>query len=137
MAENDGNSRNGSYGNALGGHKAASSNASQADRPIGIVGIVRVTSQATDSGGFRNFLLFFLVIDVFIGVFNLLPVLPFDGGHVAIATYERLRSFGGRRYRADAAKMMPVLYAMLLLLAFVFLTTTWLDIFRPVHVSPP
>jgi membrane-associated protease RseP (regulator of RpoE activity) len=126
-----------SYGNALGGHKAAPTNSSRADRPIGIVGIVRVTSQATDSGGLRNFLLFFLVIDVFIGVFNLLPVLPFDGGHVAIATYERVRSFGGRRYRADAAKMMPVLYAMLLLLAFVFLTTTWLDIFRPVHVTPP
>jgi hypothetical protein len=44
---------------------------------------------------------------------------------------------GGHRYRADVAKMMPVLYFMVLLLAFVFLTTTWLDIFRPVHVTPP
>jgi hypothetical protein len=56
---------------------------------------------------------------------------------VAIATYERLRSSRGRPYRADAAKMMPVLYAMLLLLAFVFITTTWLDIFRPVHLNTP
>jgi membrane-associated protease RseP (regulator of RpoE activity) len=125
-----------SYGNALGGH-ASSNGTTQADRPIGIVGIVRVTSEATSSGGLRNFLLLFLGIDVFIGVFNLLPVLPFDGGHVAIATYERVRSLGGRRYRADVAKMMPVLYLMVLLLAFVFLTTTWLDIFRPVHVTPP
>jgi membrane-associated protease RseP (regulator of RpoE activity) len=121
-----------SYGNALTGHKA-STPAAQADRPIGIVGIVRVTSQATQTGGVRNFLLFFLLIDVFIGVLNLLPVLPFDGGHVAIATYERLRSFGGRRYRADVSKMMPVLYAMLLVVAFVFITTTWLDIVHPVH----
>jgi membrane-associated protease RseP (regulator of RpoE activity) len=125
-----------SYGNALGGH-ASSNGSTQADRPIGIVGIVRVTSEATSSGGLRDFLLLFLGIDVFIGVFNLLPVLPFDGGHVAIATYERLRSTGGHRYRADVAKMMPVLYFMVLLLAFVFLTTTWLDIVRPVHMTPP
>ena len=40
-------------------------------------------------------------------------------------------------YSGELLSVRNLLYAMLLLLAFVFLTTTWLDIFRPVHVSPP
>ena len=39
------------------------------------------------------------------------PVLPFDGGHAAIATYERIRSRNGRRYHADVSKMVPVAMA--------------------------
>ena len=40
------------------------------------------------------------------------PLLPFDGGHAAIATYERLRSRRGQApYRADVAKMIPVAMA--------------------------
>ena len=41
------------------------------------------------------------VVNVLIGILNLMPLLPLDGGHVAIATYERIRSIGGRRYMAD------------------------------------
>mgnify|MGYP001240504806 CR=1 FL=1 len=33
----------------------------------------------------------FVAINLAIGVFNLIPMLPFDGGHIAIATYERIR----------------------------------------------
>ena len=39
------------------------------------------------------------MLNVFIGIFNLVPLLPLDGGHVAIATYEKIRSMlrgGGR-----------------------------------------
>ena len=37
-------------------------------------------------------------VNVFIGVLNLVPLLPLDGGHVAIAIYERIRSMRGRRH---------------------------------------
>ena len=58
------------------------------------------------------------MINIFIGLFNLVPLLPFDGGHVAIATYERIRESrrGGRRYLADVAKLLPLTYAVVLVL---------------------
>jgi membrane-associated protease RseP (regulator of RpoE activity) len=68
---------------------------------------------------------------VFVGLFNLVPLLPFDGGHAAIATYERLRSRRGRRYRADVSKMMPVVVGVLSLLAFLLFTGLYLDIAKP------
>jgi len=122
------------YASTLAGGQSGSAQA-DANRPVGIVGAVSVASQFTGTQGLRGFLLIFIQIVVFIGVFNLLPVLPFDGGHVAIATYERIRS-RGRRYYADAAKMMPVMYAVLLLVLLIFVTTNYLDITHPVHVTP-
>jgi membrane-associated protease RseP (regulator of RpoE activity) len=70
-------------------------------------------------------------INVFIGVFNLIPLLPFDGGHVAIAVYERVRSRDGRRYHADVAKMIPVATAVIVILGFIFISSVYLDIVRP------
>jgi membrane-associated protease RseP (regulator of RpoE activity) len=70
-------------------------------------------------------------INVFVGVFNMFPLLPFDGGHAAIAVYERIRSRGGRVYRADISKMVPVATTVIALLAVLMLTGLWLDITRP------
>ena len=77
-----------------------------ANRLLSPVGAVRVASQAADVG-FASVVFLLFIINVFIGVFNLVPLLPLDGGHVVIATYERLRSRGGpallrRRVQARA-----------------------------------
>lgn len=100
-------------------------------RPMGVVGAVRITAQAAQLD-WASALLMFASINIFIGVFNLFPLLPLDGGHAAIATYERLRSTKGRRYQLNVAKLMPITYAVVGVLGFVFLTTLWLDIFRPI-----
>ncbi len=101
-------------------------------RPVSVVGVVRIAGQAAEFDWSAP--IFFLAfINVFIGVFNLFPLLPLDGGHAAIATYERLRSRrGAAPYRADIAKLLPITYAVVLLLAFIGLTTIWLDIVRPI-----
>ena len=78
--------------------------------------------------GWATYLWFLVLINVFIGVFNLVPLLPLDGGHVAIATYERLRSFGGRRHTADAAKLVPVTWAVVSLLVLVGMVALYRDI---------
>jgi membrane-associated protease RseP (regulator of RpoE activity) len=101
------------------------------NRPMGVVGAVRITAQAAEVD-WAGALLMFASINVFIGVFNLFPLLPLDGGHAAIATYERIRSRNGRRYQIDVAKLMPITYAVVGVLGFVFLTTLWLDIVRPI-----
>jgi len=70
---------------------------------------------------------------VFVGLLNLFPILPFDGGHAAIATYERLRSRKGQEpYRADVSKMVPVAMTMMGLLLFLMLAGLYLDIVRPI-----
>ncbi len=94
------------------------------------VGFVRVASQAA-AAGWREVLTLLLLINVFVGVFNMVPLLPFDGGHVAIATYERLRSRPGRRYHADVSKAMPVFYAVVVLLVFIAVSSLYLDVVRP------
>ena len=60
-------------------------------------------------------MLYLLVaINIFVGMVNLLPMLPLDGGHVAIAAYERIRSrTRAAKYHADVAKLMPVAYVFL------------------------
>jgi len=79
-----------------------------------------------------DFFLLLAVINISIGLFNLFPVLPFDGGHVVIATYEAVRSRRGKRYYADVRKMFPVSYAVMGVFLFFVVGSLWLDVFRPV-----
>ncbi|MGI8686931.1 MAG: M50 family metallopeptidase [Acidimicrobiales bacterium] len=95
------------------------------------VGFVRVASQAADTG-WREVLTLLLSINVFVGIFNMIPLLPLDGGHVAIATYERLRSRKGRMYHADVAKAMPIYYMVFLVIVFLGVSSLYLDIVRPI-----
>ena len=95
------------------------------------VGFVRVASQAADTG-WREVLTLLLSINVFVGVFNMIPLLPLDGGHVAIASYERLRSRKGRPYHADVARAMPIYYMVFLVIVFLGISSLYLDIVRPI-----
>jgi membrane-associated protease RseP (regulator of RpoE activity) len=95
------------------------------------VGFVRIASQAADTGLFQVLQLL-IAINLFVGVFNLLPLLPLDGGHVAIATYEAVRSrISRRRYHVDVAKLLPATYLVFFLLVFLGVTSLYLDIVRP------
>jgi len=97
------------------------------NRPLSVVGIGRLIS-CSESADQVIFL--FAVVNIFVGIFNLVPLLPLDGGHAAIATYERVRGLiTGKPYRVDAAKLIPVTWLVILLLVGLGLWTTTLDIF--------
>jgi membrane-associated protease RseP (regulator of RpoE activity) len=97
------------------------------------VGFVRVAGQAADNSLFAVLSLL-IAINLFVGIFNLLPLLPLDGGHVAIVVYEAVRSkLSGRRYAADVAKLMPLTYAVVLLMVFLGVSALYLDIVRPLN----
>ena len=97
------------------------------NRPLSIVGIGKLMAQSESAD---QVLFLFAVVNIFIGIFNLVPLLPLDGGHAAIATYERARGLLTRReHRVDAAKLIPVTWAVILLLVGVGVWTLTLDIF--------
>lgn len=102
------------------------------ERPISLVGAVRISGQVAEID-WALALLFLAQINIFVGILNLIPLLPLDGGHAAIATYERIRSRKGQPpYRADITKLLPITYAVVAVFAFIGLTTVWLDIVRPI-----
>ena len=74
--------------------KAANQAAANGTRAQSIVGIVQTATDAAHAG-IGDFLYILIVINIFFGIFNLFPMLPLDGGHVAIAVYEKIRT--GRR----------------------------------------
>jgi len=108
------------------------SNDDLSTRPTTLVGVTGLSDDVGNSQGFIGILFLLAVLNVFIGVFNMFPLLPLDGGHAAIATYERLRERNGQRYYADVAKMMPVAMAVMTVLLFLFMSGLYLDITNPV-----
>jgi membrane-associated protease RseP (regulator of RpoE activity) len=102
------------------------------DRPVSVVGFGRLAGQAVAAGWVETLLLLIL-INVFVGIFNLVPLLPFDGGHAAIAFYEWVASaVRKRRVQVDVAKLMPVTVFVLAVLGFLFLSTLFLDVSKPI-----
>ncbi|NNE74627.1 MAG: PDZ domain-containing protein, partial [Acidimicrobiales bacterium] len=103
------------------------------NRILSIYGIVDLITDSVEADGLSALIIGMALINIFIGVFNLLPVLPFDGGHVVIATYEKIRSIiSGQRYFADATKALPLVYAVLALFLVLTVVALTLDITQPV-----
>ncbi len=108
------------------------------DRLLSLLGVFHLGVGFGDVGGVGGILLLFAVMNVFIGMFNLLPMLPFDGGHVAIAVYEKFqekRKGLQHRYFADVGKLLPFTYAVVLVLGLIFVSTLYLDIVDPLTVN--
>jgi membrane-associated protease RseP (regulator of RpoE activity) len=102
------------------------------DRPVSVVGFGRLASQAV-AAGWVDTLLLLILINMFVGLFNLVPLLPFDGGHAAIAIYEWIASaVRKRRVQVDVAKLVPLTLVVLALLTFLFLSTLFLDLSKPI-----
>ncbi|GGK90038.1 M50 family metallopeptidase [Mangrovihabitans endophyticus] len=108
--------------------------------PISVVGASRLGGEAVEAGVPQYFLLIFISLNVFIGIFNLLPLLPLDGGHLAIAWYERARSWLYSRLRkpdpgrVDYYKLMPITYVVILIGGAFTLLTATADIINPISI---
>ena len=119
------------------------------DSVIGVVGIARIAGQvASDGGGdfgltgqALGLLSLLASLNISLFLLNLIPLLPLDGGHVAGALWEgalrqvaRLRGLPRPR-PVDVARMMPVKYAVFVLLAGVGVLLIYADIVRPVTLG--
>ncbi len=98
------------------------------DRPRSIIGIVDIGGELV--GGNVWSLLFLLgAINLIVALFNLIPLLPFDGGHAAVVIYEQVASkIRGRVVRVDFRKLVPVTALVLVVFLTLGLSAMFLDI---------
>ncbi|MDQ1463922.1 MAG: hypothetical protein QOC73_863 [Actinomycetota bacterium] len=107
-----------------------------------VVGVARIAGEGFSSGGVSGGSAFVLsliaAVNIFVGIFNLFPFLPLDGGHVAILGYEKLRNAWRRRRHlsiagpVDLAKLMPLTYGVLAIIVAVSALILFADISNPV-----
>jgi membrane-associated protease RseP (regulator of RpoE activity) len=101
------------------------------NRLLSPVGLARVANASAKSGA-SSVLTLLIAINIFVGLFNMLPLPPFDGGHVAVATYEAIMGkVKGRRHMLDMNKMLPVAYVVVAAFTLLSLSALYLDIVHP------
>jgi membrane-associated protease RseP (regulator of RpoE activity) len=110
------------------------------DTPISVVGASIIGGDTVDHGVWMAFWLFLAQLNFILGVINLVPLLPFDGGHIAIAVFEKVRNMiRSARGKVAAApvnylKLMPATYVVLVLVVgYMFLTVT-ADVVNPIRL---
>ncbi|MGH3744939.1 MAG: site-2 protease family protein, partial [Mycobacteriales bacterium] len=80
-------------------------------------------------------------LNLFVGSVNLLPLLPLDGGHIAIVWYEKARAFVARRRRrpdpgrVNILKVLPAAYSVFALIVLLSVILIYADIANPINVT--
>lgn len=111
------------------------------DSPVSVVGASYIGGQAAEQGAWWLFLLFLAGLNLFLGAFNLVPLTPFDGGHIAVVFYEKIRD-ALRKLRglapagpADYEKLAPVTMAVFFLLIGVSAIVITADFVNPILLT--
>jgi membrane-associated protease RseP (regulator of RpoE activity) len=96
-------------------------------RPVSPIGIVNIGSQTQTVAAFLGIL---GLVNVILATINLLPLFPLDGGHFAVALYEKMT---GRE--ADIRKLAPVAAAVIGLFLFLGFVAIILDVVDPISLQ--
>ena len=114
---------------------------------VGVVGVARVSGQAVGSDKLdpmerlATFVLIVASLNIFVGIFNLLPILPLDGGHMAVAIADEIRAFfarlRGRQRPApiDVTVLTPITMVVFVILASLTLLLLVADVINPVILN--
>jgi membrane-associated protease RseP (regulator of RpoE activity) len=94
--------------------------------PASVVGGGRIAVQAAQEGAVDVLFEIFAAFNVFVGILNLLPIPPFDGGHLAVIGVEKVT---GRR--VDARRLVPITAAVAFFLILYMGSLILLDITKP------
>ncbi len=114
---------------------------------VGVVGVARVSGQAAASGELTfserlgTFILIVASLNIFVGLFNLLPILPLDGGHMAVAIADEIRALFARLRRKprpaaiDVQVLTPITAVVFVVLAALTVLLLIADIFNPITLN--
>jgi membrane-associated protease RseP (regulator of RpoE activity) len=114
--------------------------------PIGVVGASRIGGEiaASNEPGLDKLAIFLMMlgtINFAVGMFNLVPLLPLDGGHIAGALWEGLKRFVAKIARrpdpghVDVAKALPLTYAMAAVIITMGALLIYADLVNPVRLN--
>ena len=95
--------------------------------PSGLVGGARLAGEAAQAGSWDTLFLLFAEFNIFVGLLNLVPLPPLDGGHLAVVAYEK-----ATRRRVDPRKLVPVAAVVACFLVVLTVSLLYLDIVNPV-----
>jgi membrane-associated protease RseP (regulator of RpoE activity) len=110
------------------------------ETPISVVGASIIGGDTVDHGLWVAFWFFLAQLNFVLGAINLVPLLPFDGGHIAIAVFEKLRNMvrSARGMVAAAPvnymKLMPATYVILVVVVGYMLLTVTADLVNPIRL---
>jgi len=116
---------NGDIFDALGGEGEREAE----DSPIGIVGASRIVGESANRGEFTNIFEMIAAFTIFVGLMNLLPLPPLDGGHLAVVAWESIT-----KRKVDIRKLIPVSVAVIGFFIVLFVAILYLDLARPVNL---
>lgn len=108
--------------------------------PISVVGASIIGGDTVDHGLWVAFWFFLAQLNLILAAINLLPLLPFDGGHIAVAVFERIRNMvRSARGKVAAApvnylKLLPATYVVLVLVVGYMLLTVTADLVNPIRL---
>jgi membrane-associated protease RseP (regulator of RpoE activity) len=123
---------------------AANRSSTAAGNVSSVVGAAQATGQAVAANvGWEYKVSFVLLLiaelNIFWGVFNLLPLLPMDGGHIAVVIWERIRAWFARLRRqpdpglVDYRKLIPLSFSVFAVIVVFALLLVFADIVNPVN----
>ena len=110
------------------------------ETPISVVGASIIGGDTVDAGLWVAFWFFLAQLNFVLGAINLIPLLPFDGGHIAIAVFEKIRNMiRSARGKVAAApvnylKLMPATYVVLVFVVGYMLLTVTADLVNPIRL---
>jgi membrane-associated protease RseP (regulator of RpoE activity) len=109
------------------------SNDADQERLLSPVGAARIAESSVSTDGIYAPFALLAASSMFIGAFNLLPIPPLDGGHIAIATYEAVMTrIRRRQVRVSAVSLAPVIKMAVAMIVVLGVSSLVLDIFRPI-----
>ena len=114
---------------------------------VGVVGVARVSGETANTKALTvrekiaTFILIIASLNLFVGMFNLLPLLPLDGGHMAVAIVDGVRNFIARKRGRgkpapfDVELLAPITMVVFVLRAALSILLLTADIFNPIRMN--
>jgi len=99
------------------------------EAPVGIVGAGRIAGETVEKGRYTEFIGLMVGLTLFVGLVNLLPLPPLDGGHLAVIVFETVT-----RRSVDVRKLIPIAAAVISFFVLLFFAVLYLDLARPLDV---
>ena len=97
--------------------------------PLGIVGASRIADESVDRGQYLALIELIASFTIFVGLMNLLPLPPLDGGHLAVVAYESMT-----KRTVDVRKLIPLAAAVISFFVLLFVAVLYLDLARPIKM---